>query len=64
MFDDQLHGLNPGGYHTTNLILHISQHIIALLAFLPHDRSPLEERLCRGALRASSAARGIGCLDI
>ena len=40
-----------------------SQHIIALLAFQPHDRSHLAKRLCRGALRASPASCGIGCLD-
>ena len=63
MFDYQLHGLNAGGYHVTNLILHIFS-AFALLAFLPHDGSYLAKRLCRGALCASSISCGIGCLDI
>ncbi len=35
MFDYQLHGLNPGGYHLTNLILHI---LITLLLFWLFNR--------------------------
>ncbi|MGD0168646.1 MAG: hypothetical protein ABSE54_02875, partial [Smithella sp.] len=35
MFDYQLHGLNAGGYHVTNLILHI---ISALLLFWLFNR--------------------------
>jgi len=35
MFDYQLYGLNPGGYHLTNLILHI---LSALLLFLLFNR--------------------------
>ena len=33
MFDYQLYGLNAGGYHLTNLILHILSTILTLLAF-------------------------------
>ena len=33
MFDYQLHGLNAGGYHVTNLILHIIERSDAVLAF-------------------------------
>ena len=33
MFDYQLYGLNPGGYHLTNLILHILSTLLLFLLF-------------------------------
>ena len=33
MLDYQLHGLNPGGYHTTNLILHILSTLLLFWLF-------------------------------
>jgi protein O-mannosyl-transferase len=33
MFDYQLHGLNPGGYHLTNLILHILSTLLLFWLF-------------------------------
>jgi hypothetical protein len=33
MFDAQLHGLNPGGYHLTNLILHILSSLLLFWLF-------------------------------
>ena len=33
MFDYQLHGLNPGGYHLTNLILHILSTLLLFRLF-------------------------------
>jgi len=33
MFDYQLHGLNAGGYHLTNLILHIMSALLLFWLF-------------------------------
>ena len=70
MLDCQFYGLNAGGHHLTNVLL----HSIAVLLFphlTPNDQGVLAERICRGGFRDSSAASGIrglggrtqGCLE-
>ena len=63
MFDYQLHGLNPGGYHLTNRYPACNERSVTFLAFQPHDRSDLAQRFCRGSFCVAPASCGIGRLD-
>jgi len=48
MFDYHLYGLNAGGYHVTNVILHILSTLLLFCIFNRYDWSNLEKRFCRG----------------
>jgi hypothetical protein len=62
MLDHQLFKLNAGGYHWTNLLLHI---ISTVLLFLVLNKIPvlLAERFCCGTVCIASTACGISGLD-
>ena len=63
MFDYQLHGLNAGGYHLTNLILHIMSALLLFWLFNRMTGTIWRSAFVARSFRASSASCGIGCVD-
>ena len=60
MLDAQFYGLNPGGHHFTNVLLHMATAILLFLVLRQMTGAALAERIRSGDFRDSSAASGIG----
>jgi len=54
----QLHGLQAGGYHLVNVLLHTLSVILVVSDFSADDRLHLAQRVCGGGVCHSSVARG------
>ena len=63
MLDCQLYGLNAGGHHLTNVLLHLASVILLFLILRANDRSPLAQRVCGGGVCHPPAARGVRGVD-
>ena len=63
MFDYQLYGMNAGGYHVTNLILHILSTLLLFWLFNPMTGSIWRSAFVAASFCSSPASCGIGCLD-
>ena len=63
MLDCQLHGLNAGWHHFTNVLLHSLAVVLLFVALRAHDRRVVAQRVCVRGFRRASVACGVGRVD-
>ena len=63
MLDCQLHGLNAGWHHFTNVLLHCSRRRPSLCCAAANDRRVVAQRVCVCGFRRASVACGVGRVD-
>ena len=63
MLDATIYGPRAGGFHATNILLHVLNVLLVFALLTQATGCVLRARLCRGALCCPSAARRIGGLD-
>ena len=64
MLDSQLYGLEAGGHHFTNVLLHAASAILLFLVLRRMTGSHLARRVCGSGLCRSSVARGISRVGV